>query len=146
MRTPVLCDGSLEHMLSSLQCRKIKRGGKIFDQVVDVLQAYREPYEVFRNSRLRPERRIHGGVRHALRVVDERFDASERLRKGKYPDGAQDVMHLREPSFNIKGYHPAKTGLLTPRKLMVGMGLKSRIIHATYPGMADEKTSHAVGI
>src|SRR5579859_4662546 len=57
-------------------------GAEVFEQVVAVLDADREPDQIGRHGQRRASYR---GVRHRGRVLDERLDSAERLAKREQP-------------------------------------------------------------
>lgn len=50
---------------------------KIIEYVADILKTHRKPNEVLRDPRLRSQHGVHRSMCHALRVVNQRFDAPE---------------------------------------------------------------------
>ncbi len=83
----------------------VERGPQVGDEIVDRLQAHRQPEE----RRIDLERRADGGrVRHPARVLDEGFDRAQRLGQREQLRGGGDLERGVLAAGGEEADHPAE--------------------------------------
>src|SRR4051812_10695668 len=94
-----------------------ERAGEVLDEVVDRLDADREPDQVRGNL----ERRAgHRGVRHPARVLDERLDPAERLAEREDLGPVADLDRCGLPTGDAERHHAAERLHLLDRNVVAG--------------------------
>src|SRR5664279_4302357 len=121
-----------------IECRQrdasVQRIAQVGQQVLDVLDADREPDQVVTNLQLGPG---DAGMRHQARVFDQRFHPTQGLTEGEQPGPLADLDRLFAAPGHGERDHPAEAEHLAGRDPMAGVTRQARVVHVPDPWMAD---------
>ena len=117
-------------------------------QIVDVLDAGRNPHQAVGDAERRAPLGGHRRVRHRRRMRDERFDAAEALGERHQPDAVQQRRARLERS-EIEREHAAEAAHLPLRQRVLRMRRQPGIVDLAAPSGAPARNSRereAVGV
>src|SRR5580692_5493834 len=76
-----------------------------------------------------------GGMRHARRMVDQRFRVAQAYGATREPERVNEGAALREPSYKLEGDKSAACGHLAPDDMNLGEIREARVINGSHRRM-----------
>src|SRR6516165_11334506 len=94
---------------------------EVVDEVVRILDPYREPHQGITDAQGRAHIGRHRAMRHERRVLDQAFHPAQAFRERKQPAPFEKAARVVERAVELRRDHAAKSAHLLHRERMLGM-------------------------